>query len=130
MFGNRAYRVCRVVLALALLSTFSELASTDLCHEMQETLLGAGVNISFVASAEAAGLGDSVGAVDAAFEESQGTPAHPDSGCEACICCCSHLIVAQSVTAPDYATSAETACFATPQIPTSFLPATYRPPRR
>jgi hypothetical protein len=130
MFERRAYRVCRVVLALALLSTFSELASSNLCHEMQETLLGAGVSISVVASVDAAEIGDSVGAVDAVLDDAPDAPGHPESGCEACICCCPHLLVAQRFTAPAYATLGEAQRLALPQVPTSFLPATYRPPRR
>ena len=129
MIGSRAYRVCRMVLALALLSTFSELASPNLCHEMQETLLGAGVNISFVVAAEAAEAADSVGAVDAVLDDTPDAPGHPESGCEACICCCPHLLVAQHFRAPAYAMLSDARRFALPQIPTSFLPSTYRPPR-
>lgn len=124
---KRVYRVCRVALALVLLSTFAELASGEICPEMRLVLFGGIETVTLVDSAHAAEAHGRLDADDAASDE--GAPAESGGMCESCICCCAHLLVVRPFAGTPVAPGVEAQPLASLQTPTSFLPPTYHPPR-
>lgn len=127
MLTKRAYRVCRVALALVLLSTFAELASGEICPEMRLALFGQSEIVSLVGSPHAAEAHETLDASERVRDEN--APAESGAACESCICCCAHVLVVKPFAATPVALSAEVERLASLQVPASYLPPTYRPPR-